>query len=70
MCMSAKFYYGVDDIPKAKNAYRTLGFSTAATIIKETVEMLAITMMCFGRSFCRSDEKQHMRTITSATQSG
>jgi hypothetical protein len=31
--------------------------------------MLAMTMICLGRSFCRSDEKQHVRTMTRATQS-
>ena len=38
-------------------------------MINATVEMDAITMMCFGRSFSRSEEKQQTNTMTRATMS-
>lgn len=55
--------------PNAKNTYRAFGFSTAATMMRETVDIQAMTIICLGRSFRKSDEKQQTRTMTRATQS-
>ena len=55
------------NVPIAKKAYRALELVTAAVMISAMVDMAPIAMMCFGRSFRRSDEKQQARTMTSAT---
>jgi hypothetical protein len=57
------------DLPKARNVYRALLFSTVAVMISATVAMPDMVMICLGRSFSKSDEKLQTRTITRATMS-
>lgn len=38
-------------------------------MINDMVEIVAMAIICFGRSFWRSDEKQLIRTMTSAAMS-